>query len=140
KGYNAKEILNWYTKETFLYKVVNNALRIASKESINTSRMIFKHIERAIKDIYMERSKNFSGLLFRGARISQEEWNMLGNNVGKEIEMYGFISTSKNKDIAVQFAKKDFTEKILVTIIVPGTSDKGEQGFAELKDISQYSS
>jgi len=132
-GYNMKKILYWYTEQCFVYKAVNNCLRIATLDSIQYCRLILKDLEMAIKEQYNAKSKNFNGLLYRGGYISNPEWEMLENNIEKDIEMYGFLSTSKNKKSAMDFAKNLF-----ITIIVPAAPDLGVQGFAEVKEFSAF--
>jgi len=134
-AYDTRIIVNWYTRESFFYKILNNCLRIATASSILYCRLALNDVERAIKEIYEEKSKNFNGLLFRGTYISSQEWEQLQQNVGKEIEMYGFLSTSKERNVAVNFAAQDIKNKALLTIIVVS---KGQQGFAEIKEYSTF--
>ena len=116
--YNMESILKWYTKESFLYKLTNNCLRIATSDSIQYCRLILKDLQTAIKERYELKDKDFSGLLHRGAYISAEEWSKLEQNRGKDIEMYGFLSTTKNQKVALDFAQSDIDKKALITIIV----------------------
>ncbi len=60
--YQKDNTLRWYTLESFLYKVTNNCLRIATSDSIQYCRLSLKDIEQAIKDQYQEKSKNFNPL------------------------------------------------------------------------------
>jgi len=83
--YNKEQILKWYTWESFLYKVTNNCLRIATSDSIQYCRLLLQDIERATEEQYEMESKDFSGLLYRGAYLSEEEWLSLKNNMDKEI-------------------------------------------------------
>jgi len=136
--YDKLQILNWYTKETFLYKMCNNCLRMGTADSIQYCRLPLRDIETAIKECYRESSKNFSGMLYRGTYLSREEWKLLTSNVGKEIEMYGFLSTSKSLKEAQKFAKADPINKAFVTFIVPACPDIGEQGFADVKLFSDF--
>ena len=138
KDYDMKKILSWYTRESFLYKIVNNCLRIASADSILYARLIIRDIELAIKERFKLQSNKFNGLLYRGTYISAQEWSHLEAKVGREIEMFGFLSTTKAKDVALDFVKHDIAKKALITIIVPAAPDKGEQGFAEVKDLSDF--
>lgn len=134
--YNMRSILNWYTKESFFYIVTNNCLRVATSDSIQYSRLAIKDLETAIKERYSQKSKDFHGLLYRGAYISPQEWTKLQQNVGKEIEMYGFLSTTKDKEVGLFFTEIDLTRKMLITVIVPGSPVKDEQGFAEIKEFA----
>jgi len=138
--YKMDTILTWYSKESFLYKVTNNCLRIATSDAIQYCRLVLKDLETAIREHYQKKSKNFNGLLYRGAYLSDKEWTELTNNIGKEIEMYGFLSTSKAKEKALYFAAQDITRKIFITIIVPAIVGEGEQSFAEIKEFSKFPS
>lgn len=134
--HDMKKVIYWYTKESFLYKIVNNCLKVATPSSIQYCLMILKDLEKAIKERYQQKSKDYSGRLYRVTYISGDEWDTLKNNIGRDIEMYGFLSTSKAKAAALNFIKKDANKKGFITIIVPGFPDKGEQGFAGIKDLS----
>jgi len=137
--YNKEKTLRWYTRESFLYKVTNNCLRIATSDSIQYCRLLLKDIEQAIKDQYQTKSKNFNGSLFRGAYLSEKEWSSLKENQDKEIEMHGFLSVSKKKGVALKFMQSDPSKKVFITIIVPKGPNEEEQGFAEIKEFSDFS-
>jgi len=62
KEYDMRSILHWYTKESFLYKVTNNCLRIGTSDAFQYSRLIIKDLETAIKMQYEEKSKCYNGL------------------------------------------------------------------------------
>ena len=136
--YDKEQILRWYTRDSFLYKVTNNCLRIATSDSIQYCRLLLKDIEMAIKQQYLDKSKSFSGLLYRGAYLSNEEWLSLKNNINKEIEMHGFLSVSKEKKVALHFVKSDPSSKVFITILVPKGQNDEEQGFAEVEEFSAY--
>jgi len=136
--YNKEAVLRWYTQQSFLYKVTNNCLRIATSDSIQYSRLLLKDLERAIKEQYWTESRKFCGLLYRGSYLSQEEWVSLQDNVGQEVEMLGFLSTSKEKRVALNFMGVNPAEKVLITIIVPKGPNEEKQGFAEIEEFSEF--
>jgi len=136
--YNKNEILQWYTKPSFLFKVTNNCLRIATSDSIQYCRLPLSDLQKAIKEQYHQKSKNFNGLLYRGASISEGEWLLLKDNLKREIEMHGFLSASKDKKIGLEYMRKDSVNGVFITIIVPKGSNQEKQGFVEIKEFSQY--
>ena len=136
--YNKEQTLKWYTRESFLYKVTNNCLRIATSDSIQYCRLLLQDIEQAIKDQYQTKCKTFNGLLYRGAYLSQEEWTSLKENQDKEIEMHGFLSVSEVRNVALHFVESDPSKKVLITIIVPKGPNEEEQGFAEIHQYSDF--
>ena len=136
--YDKEQTLRWYTQESFLYKVTNNCLRIATSDSIQYCRLLLQDIQNAIKEQYQTKSKNFNGLLYRGAYLSEEEWSSLKANLNQEIEMHGFLSVSKEKKVALKFMGIDPSQKVFVTIIVPKGQNEEEQGFAEVEEFSRF--
>lgn len=136
--YDKGQTLKWYSQESFLYKVTNNCLRIATSDSIQYCRLLLQDIEKAIREHYQTKSKNFNGLLYRGAYLSAEEWSNLKLNLNREIEMHGFLSVSKVKNVGLNFMKADPSKKVFITIIVPKGPTEDEQGFAEMQEFSEY--
>ena len=65
--YNKEQILSWYTRDSPIYKLINNCLRISSLDSILYCRFILKEMERAIREEYQQKSKGFNGEVYRGA-------------------------------------------------------------------------
>lgn len=133
--YNKDYTLKWYTLESFLYKVTNNCLRIATSDSIQYCRLALKDIEQAIKDQYQTKSKKFSGLLYRGAYLSEQEWLSLKENQDKEIEMHGFLSVSKVKNVALNFMNTDPSKKCLSQSLCPKGQTTKTKGSQRLKNI-----
>ena len=99
--YDMRTVLKWYTKDSFLHKLINSCLRISTSDSILYCRLIIRDLQTAIKDSFQQKEKKYAGPVYRGCYLSDEEWNNLKDNHGKEIEMYGFLSTSKRKDRAL---------------------------------------
>ena len=136
--YDKTAILTWYARESFLYKLVNNCIRLATSDAILSSRLAIRDLEVAIREHYQAQKKLYSGPLYRSGYLSDREWAILEKNVGKDIEMFGFLSTSKVKEVALRFLKKDIAKKTLITIIVHDISSRGDQGFAEIDEFSKY--
>ena len=65
---------------------------------------------------------------------------MLEGNIGKFVEMEGFISTTSKKDLGLLFA---FAKNVIFEIIVPDASfrpreDETDFGFLSVKEFSNY--
>ena len=136
--YNKEKILHWYTKDSPIYRLINNCLRIASSDSIIYCRFGLKDMERAIRDQYQGKDKDFTGVVYRGAYISSQEWEQLERNIGQEIEMHGFLSTTLTQKVALNFLKGDPENKIFIMILVPPLPELDDQGFAYLSSFSEY--
>ena len=136
--YSMGSIFHWYTKESFVFKTLINCIQIHTSDSIQFCRLIFKDLEAAIKEQYHLKSKNFYGLVYKAVTLSSDRWSKLESNIGNDIEMFGFLSTTKDEKTAIRSIEQDFDKKALITIIIPNSPDKGEQGFAEVKDFSAF--
>jgi len=76
---------------------------------------------------------------FINAFISDEEWQNLQKNKGADVELHGFLETTKVKDSAEGFAHSDATKKALITITVPSIPESEDvAGFAEIKENSDF--
>jgi len=137
-NYNKEKTLRWYSKDSFFFRVTNNCLRIATSDSIQYCRLPLKDVENAIKEQYQTKSKNFNGLLYRGAYLSEEEWSDLKANLNREIEMHGFLSVTADKNMALNFVRADPKKKVFITTIVPKGPNEEEQGFAEIEEFSLF--
>ena len=139
-NYARESILKWFTQESFFYKTLNACLKIATVDSIQYCRLPLKDLEAAIKEQYYSRSHAFHGLVYSVFTVSDSEWNRYRNSIGGEIEAYGFLSASKVKEVATEYAGNDINNKALITIVIPeqNLNEPDEQGFAELEDFSVF--
>ena len=48
KDYDMSSIFRWYSRETVLYKTLNNCLKIANSDSIQYCRLVLRDLEIAI--------------------------------------------------------------------------------------------
>jgi len=138
QGYNMQQMLKWYTKQSLVYKIINNCLKIGTSDAILYGRLLLKDMETAIKEQYEQKSKSYSGVLYRGAYISPEQWKGLEQSQGKEIEIHGFFSASKNQGRALKFLKDDIANKVFITVVVPGLPVQDAKGFAEVEEFSVF--
>lgn len=70
--------------------------------------------------------------------MSEGEWPDLNENKSREIEMCGFLSVSKDKNVPLNFIQSDPNQKVFITILVPKGPNEEEQGFAEVEEFSRF--
>jgi tetratricopeptide (TPR) repeat protein len=101
KEYSADKALWWYTRDSFLYRMLNKALRIQ-----NIDLLILFH--SLIVDIYHQLKENqcLSPIhVYRGHVISDDELNTLRESIGKFIFINSFLSTSTNHHAVLGFLR-----------------------------------
>ena len=106
KSYTKEKAIWWYTDESFLYKLLNRALRTEDIDLLYSFRFFIIDLSNALEN-ESKKVKNSVGMtLYRGQGISNKELEELRANIGILISFNGFISTSRNINVALGFACK----------------------------------
>ncbi len=95
---NLSKILKFFEVVWFF---VNRYLKSNSLKIIDKAHIFIHDLNLAIKKLssFEFRSK-IPSVLFRGTQFSETEVNKLKTNIGSTIELLGFLSTSKNEEVA----------------------------------------
>ena len=104
--YCSDDIIKWYTRQTFVYKLINKALRTEDPEQIYTYRFLIAELHLRITQEYekLRRESECTIVLYRGCKLLLHELEKLKENVNKLISINGFLSTSRSKNVALMFA------------------------------------
>ncbi|CAF3178714.1 unnamed protein product [Rotaria sp. Silwood2] len=144
--YLPNDAIYWYTKDNFVHKLINKALRIEDIDALYTFRFFIVDLCSCITTNY-EKLKAISNnqisnmKLFHGSKIPNSEIQKLKDNIGCLISANGFWSCSKNKSIAKIFAGIDSNYTSIddnQSVLFEITIDLGIQSFI-FTDISEFS-
>jgi len=125
--YTSKDAILWYTKETFVYRLLNTALRTEDIDALYIFRFFIADLCRQLKAEHKKLSIQYSDspilTVYRGGYVSCQEIDKLKRIDDNLISLNGFISTSKKRWVAMQFIKKqksrqENVEKVLFIIEV----------------------
>ncbi len=137
-NYLPNQALWWYTRDSFLYRLLNKALRIQNIDLLYLFRFFIRDMENQLK----ENQCSSSIRVYRGQLISIDELNQLNNSLGEYISINSFFSTSLNRRKALKFLNDDSfpndLHKVLFEIDANVESDH-QKSFANLTSISYYS-
>ncbi|CAF1620535.1 unnamed protein product [Rotaria magnacalcarata] len=100
KGYESSRAIWWYTRNSFVYGLLNKALRVRNIEMIFLMRNI-------IGDIYTKLLANQCEkpvTVYRGQIMSGDEIKQFRKSVGSIISLNSFLSTSSKREVAEEFA------------------------------------
>ncbi|UJR11571.1 hypothetical protein I4U23_015751 [Adineta vaga] len=121
--YTADKAIEWYTRDSFVYRLVNKALRTEDVEILYLFRFFIIDLCSQLEDIWKQSNKKNEEVLtlYRGQRMSIEEYNKLIHNIGNLISTNGFFSTTKDINVALKFLETHSEEfkTILFEIKVP---------------------
>ena len=138
KNYLPDQAIWWYTRESFLYKLLNKALRTRNIDLLYLFRFFIADIERQLD--LNKCSKPVC--VYRGQLISNEELMILQESVGKLISINSFLSTSIDKEQALVFLDDiEIPEGLqsILFIIIADPRLVGAKPFANVTQLSYFS-
>ena len=97
--YTSNRSLWWYTRQSFVYRLLNKALRVQNFNILYLFRFLIRDLEEEL-----EKNKCAKPVrVYRAQQMSKEEIEMLNKSVGEFISMNSFLSTSINRQQARAF-------------------------------------
>lgn len=141
KNYSADKAIWWYTRDTCFYRMINKALRTQDFDGLFIFRSFIADVAKQIRENYEyfirtngSRSKIH---VYRGQMITAPELELMQKNIEGFLSMNSFLSTSRDRSIALQFARsRSRTRPILFEIeIDPRLRTKP---FADISKKSDY--
>ncbi|CAF0776698.1 unnamed protein product [Adineta ricciae] len=138
-SYVALNAVKWYTRNSFVYRMLNKALRQKDMDTLYAFRRIIIDIHDQLEDMYARRVNKKSVIhLYRGQSISREEVEWIKANVGNFLSMNSFLSTSINRDAALMFAEaQEGFQGVLFDLQIDETL-VGAKPFANITSLSYY--
>jgi tetratricopeptide (TPR) repeat protein len=106
--YRSEEAIRWYTKQSFVYKLVNKAL---TTKDIDQLQLFYFFINDLSQNLIREHEKILSSeekkfTVYRGVQLDKEDFNKIQQNEGKLISMNGYFLTTRNRSAALTIAMK----------------------------------
>ena len=123
QSYHSRDIIKWYTRESFFYLLLNWTLRSQNINHIFAMRYVTSDLETFIRDHCHENPPITT--VFRGQQMHTYEIEEIAANVGGLIGLTTFWSTSRSKEVALRFTMRwpsgriDPVEGVLFAIQIP---------------------
>jgi tetratricopeptide (TPR) repeat protein len=106
--YTPTDAVSWYTADSFVYRLLNKALRIEDTELLYIFRFFIidlcAQLERGHRALRDSGAGHLT--LFRGQQIPDEEFDKLKQSVGILISTNGFWSTTRDLNVALSFVSQ----------------------------------
>ena len=135
--YSADKALWWYTRESFLYKMLNKALRVQNVEVLFLFRFVIADIYQQLK----EKQCQSPVRVYRGQVMCDEEFSQLRQSIGELISINSFFSTSADRQKAVRFSNRSYISDGLHRILFEIDADPNvvtSKPFASICGLSRY--
>ena len=134
RTYTSSHAIEWYTKPSFLYRILNKALRLRSIE-------LLYNLRSYIRDLYEQltaRQYPSPVRLYRGQLMSKMELAQLQNSRNKLIAMNSFLSTTRDRSLAVFYSQSSANLEPVVFEIDADPQLCEMKSFADISSCSQF--
>ncbi|CAF1527865.1 unnamed protein product [Adineta ricciae] len=94
----------WYTYPCFIYSLLNQALRTHETHVIIKKGVFIRDLHRQIEQLHSDQANNKqmqSFIAYRGQGLSKVDFDKIMKNKGGLISFNSFLSTSKDRDVAL---------------------------------------
>jgi tetratricopeptide (TPR) repeat protein len=135
-SYSPEKALWWYTRNSFLYKMLNKALRVQDIDTLFALRSFIRHIHRELKRYRCRLPIR----VYRGQLMSTDELDTLRRSIGELISINSFFSTSTDPHIARFFLGDQGPSDDLQRVLFEIDADPRVLGIHSMKPFANISS
>ncbi|CAF1277467.1 unnamed protein product [Rotaria sordida] len=96
-NYSSDRAVWWYTRESFLYRTLNKALRVQNIDLLFLFRFFLRDLRQQLKQHQLSSSIR----VYRAQLISKEELEIMKQSIGQYLSMNSFLSTSVDRQLAL---------------------------------------
>jgi tetratricopeptide (TPR) repeat protein len=143
KDYHHQSSIWWYTSPTFIYSMLNRALRTQELDTIIKMGFFICDLHRHIEQLHTDEFKNrlFEPYtVYRGQGICKTDFDKMIRSKGGLMSFNNFLSTSTDQIISLTFAHSNATHSGMIGIFFEITIEPTVSSvhFAHLDNISYY--
>ena len=137
QDYSPDRAIWWYTRDCFLYRMLNKALRVQNIQLLYLLRFFIRHLQQQLAQSQCSSPVH----VYRGQLMSNDELEGLRNSNGRLIAMNSFFSTSLNRQLALSFCQNSASANDLQRVLFVIDADphvvKGKP-FANIASFSEF--
>ncbi|CAF1006823.1 unnamed protein product [Rotaria sordida] len=140
--YSKEQAVCWYTRDSFLYRILNNALRIQDIDILFKLGFFITDLYNQLKSLHSEQSKSLllPSVVYRGQFMTKDEFDdKIRKNIGGFLSVNSFFSTSANKQVALMFTGNSSSNRLNVESVLFEISieiEKCRQPIADIRYMS----
>ncbi|CAF1513815.1 unnamed protein product [Adineta steineri] len=142
--YKNKVPIWWYTWDVFLYRMLNQALRLMDGDIIVRMGFFINDLHSNIQRLHSEQfdghQSSTTFTVYRGQGLSKADFTEMTNTKGGLLSFNNFLSTSKSRNISLKFAQQAATNPDLVGVlfIMSINPTHSTTPFASVGDVSYF--
>ncbi|CAF1136919.1 unnamed protein product [Adineta steineri] len=143
KEYCAQSAIWWYTCSSFIYSMLNYALRSMDGDTIINMGFFIHDLHLQIQQLHQQQVNSYHGksfIVYRGQGLSNSNFEKLKKTKGGLLSFNNFLSTSTNQDIPLIFALSALGNADMVGILFVMSVDPNVKSapFSSIKELSYF--
>ena len=145
KMYESNAALQWYSRDTFLFRIVNKVLRSNNVNTMFNIRYFLTDLYTQLNELHKKENLFESyeiqqiKKVYRGQHISKIEFEYLQEIKGNIISINTFLSTTKSLQIALCFANTVLNNNNLIPVLFCIEINRSSESVRPYANISKYS-
>lgn len=144
QDYGKKTPMWWYTWESFLYPLINQALCLSDISVIMKMGFFIKDLYQQIDDIHQKQFTNTNAdqqlTVYRGQGMSRNVFEKVLKTKGGLISINNFLSTSMDKAAPMKYVERALLnpDKVGVLFVIQIKSNQSTTPFASVSGVGAY--
>lgn len=120
QNYSSSQALSWYTRKSFIYRILNKALQIQNIDLLFILRFFLQDIYHEIKHYQCL----YSIHAYRNHLMTYEDIQLFQNSIGQFLSINSFLSASLDRGLALYYLyESNDLERVLFEIDAESQSD-----------------
>jgi len=139
ESYIPERALYWYTRHSFLYEILNKALRVQDTDLLFLFRFFIQDLHQQLEKLQREQDQT-SIRVYRGQLMSKQELDVLKESKGQIISMNSFLSTSLSREKSLSFVSSQHDDlcRVLFEIDIDPRLSYEAKPFAHISSQSRF--
>ncbi|CAF4246797.1 unnamed protein product, partial [Adineta steineri] len=143
RNYHPEKAIWWYTRECFIYELLNQALRTLDADIIINMGFFFRDLHEQINQLHQQQLPSYGGkpfTVYRGQSLLKTDFDKLKNTNGGLMSFNNFLSTSRIPGVSLAFAESASVKTNMVGILFIMTIDPcvSSTPFASIHEVSCF--
>jgi tetratricopeptide (TPR) repeat protein len=143
RDYCPQSAITWYTRESFVYEMLNRALRMLEGDTIINMGFMIRDLHQQIDKLHKKQLSSYQGkscTVYRGQGLLKTDFEKFLKTKGGLISFNNFLSTSNNRDVSLVFAEGASRNPNMVDILFKITIDPSISSvpFASIQEVSYF--
>ena len=102
RTYTPNMCIRWYTRDCFVYRILNKALRVQNIDVLISLRFLIKDIHEQLRQLHSNQRVN-SIKVYRGQTLPMTNMERMKESAGEIVSFHSFLSTTRNRSQAMGF-------------------------------------